>query len=223
MIILAIDTALGACAAALLEDGRVRAAQSVAMLRGHAEALMPMIAAVMDEAGAEFSDLDRVAVTVGPGSFTGLRVGVAAARGIALAAEKPAVGVTTLDALAPLPGSENHAQASVIDARHGHVYAQIRDADGTLRLAPCVIAIEALRPLLGGVCVTGTGLAALRDGWPASLPAPLAWNERAAPDIAAVAALGAAVPADAAPKPFYLKPPDAKPAARSSLAGLTAP
>ena len=74
--------------------------RSVPMMRGHAEALMPMIAAVMSAAGMEFAALDRIAVTVGPGSFTGLRVGVAAARGIALAAGKPAVGLTTLAALA---------------------------------------------------------------------------------------------------------------------------
>jgi tRNA threonylcarbamoyladenosine biosynthesis protein TsaB len=98
MRILAIDTALGACAAAVLDSQRgvILADESIAMMRGHAEALMPLIARVMDAARCEFAELDRVAVTVGPGSFTGLRVGIAAARGIALAAGKPAIGLSTL-------------------------------------------------------------------------------------------------------------------------------
>src|SRR5256885_1314619 len=96
MRVLAIDTALGACAAAVLDSqaGAILASESVGMLRGHAEAVMPMIARVMDAARCEFAGIDRVAVTVGPGSFTGLRVGIAAARGIALAPGRPAIGLS---------------------------------------------------------------------------------------------------------------------------------
>ncbi|MBZ0141385.1 MAG: tRNA (adenosine(37)-N6)-threonylcarbamoyltransferase complex dimerization subunit type 1 TsaB, partial [Pseudorhodoplanes sp.] len=88
MRVLAIDTALEACAAALLDTkrGALLASVSLPMTRGHAEALMPVIETVMRDSGLAFSDLDRIAVTTGPGSFTGLRVGIAAARGIALAA-----------------------------------------------------------------------------------------------------------------------------------------
>src|SRR5580693_8596370 len=102
MLILAIDTALDACAAAVLDTdaGKLIAQQSEAMKRGHAEALMPLIARVIKQAGIGFAALDRIAVTTGPGSFTGLRVGLSAARGIALAANKPVVGVTTLTAYA---------------------------------------------------------------------------------------------------------------------------
>ena len=102
MLILAIDTALDACAAAVLDTdaGKLIAQESQAMKRGHAEALMPLIARVMKASGIAFAALDRIAVTTGPGSFTGLRVGLSAARGIALAAEKPAVGLTTLTAYA---------------------------------------------------------------------------------------------------------------------------
>src|SRR3979490_2165233 len=102
MLILAIDTALDACAAAVLDtaQNRLIAQESLAMKRGHAEALMPLIARVMKESGIAFASLDRIAVTTGPGSFTGLRVGLSAARGLALAANKPAVGVTTLTAYA---------------------------------------------------------------------------------------------------------------------------
>ncbi len=102
MLILAIDTALDACAAAVLDTttSKVIALESQAMKRGHAEALMPLIARVMKESGVAFDALDRIAVTTGPGSFTGLRVGLSAARGIGLAAGKPVVGVTTLSAYA---------------------------------------------------------------------------------------------------------------------------
>ena len=102
MLILAIDTALDACAAAVLDTsaGKLIALESQAMKRGHAEALMPLIARVMKASGVAFAALDRIAATTGPGSFTGLRVGLSAARGIALAAGKPVVGVTTLTAFA---------------------------------------------------------------------------------------------------------------------------
>ena len=101
MLILAIDTALDACAAAVLDTdtAKIIAQESQAMKRGHAEALMPLIARVMKASGIAFTSLDRVAVTKGPGSFTGLRVGLSAARGIALAAGKPVVGVDDADRL----------------------------------------------------------------------------------------------------------------------------
>src|SRR6266508_1091530 len=109
MLILAIDTALDACAAAVLDTsaGGVIAQESQAMKRGHAEALMPLIARVMKASGVAFAALDRIAATTGPGSFTGLRVGLSAARGIALAAGKPVVGVTTLTAFAAPIVSDN--------------------------------------------------------------------------------------------------------------------
>ena len=102
MRVLAIDTALEACSVALLDTGQPDRAvhESLAMTRGHAEALMPMIARVFERASLDAGQLDRIAVTVGPGSFTGLRVGIAAARGIALASGKPAIGLTTLAAYA---------------------------------------------------------------------------------------------------------------------------
>src|SRR5260370_8244364 len=94
MRVLAIDTALDACAAGVLDTSHsdLFASETRAMTRGHAEALLPMIARVMDQAHTEFAELDRIAVTVGPGSFTGGRVGIAAARGIALPPANPAAG-----------------------------------------------------------------------------------------------------------------------------------
>src|SRR3974390_3374060 len=103
MRVLAIDTALAACSAAVLDTeqgGGIVASESLPMVRGHAEALLPLVQRVMQQAGVSFPDIDRVAVTTGPGSFTGLRVGIAAARGMALAAAKPAVGLSTLAAFA---------------------------------------------------------------------------------------------------------------------------
>src|ERR1700736_5346921 len=161
MLILAIDTALDACAAAVLDTdaAKIIAQESEAMKRGHAEALMPLIARVMKASGVAFAALDRVAVTTGPGSFTGLRVGLSAARGIALAAAKPVVGVTTLTAYAAPVVSLNAAQPviSAIDARHDHVYFQVVSGNGGSLVRPRVAPIdEALRaarfgaPPLGG-------------------------------------------------------------------------
>src|SRR5215831_6358450 len=129
MLILAIDTALDACAAAVLdtEAGGLVAHESQPMKRGHAEALMPLIARVMHQSGLSFAALDRIAVTTGPGRFTGLRVGLAAARGIALAAGKPAIGLSTLAAYAtPLVAADaTHPVVAAINARHGQVYIQV--------------------------------------------------------------------------------------------------
>src|SRR6202046_2678989 len=126
MLILAIDTALDACAAGVLdtEAGKLIAQESLAMKRGHAEALRPLIGRVIDQSGIGFAALDRIAVTTGPGSFTGLRVGLSAARGIALAANKPVVGVTTLTAYAaPVVSANNEPPViAAIDARHDQVY-----------------------------------------------------------------------------------------------------
>src|SRR5512147_1269778 len=153
MLILAIDTALDACAAAVLDTSAgIVAQESQAMKRGHAEALMPLIARVMKLSGVAFTALDRIAVTTGPGSFTGLRVGLSAARGIALAAGKPAVGVTTLTAFAAPVVSENdepHPVIAAIDARHDHVYFQALAGDGSSlikpKVAPIAEALDAAR------------------------------------------------------------------------------
>lgn len=132
MKVLAFDTALAACSAAAWADGKILAARHRRLVRGHAEALMPMVEAVMAEAGAAYRDLDLIATTVGPGTFTGLRVGLAAARGVALAAGRPIVGVTTLEALAH--GVDRAALGgrrlvAALDARRGEVYAQVFDGD----------------------------------------------------------------------------------------------
>src|SRR3954467_9541584 len=146
MLILAIDTALDACAAAVLDTNanKLLAHESLPMKRGHAEALMPLIARVMKASGVAFDALDRIAATNGPGSFTGLRVGLSAARGIALAADKPVVGLTTLAAYAAPVVSRNDPQPviSAIDARHGQVYFQVVGGNGGSLVWPRVAPIE---------------------------------------------------------------------------------
>lgn len=246
MIVLAVDTALTNCAVALVacaqdtdggaasSDGAegepspaerssetraridVRATETVAMARGHAEALLPMVARVMTAAGADFSGIDRIAVTVGPGSFTGLRVGISAARGLGLASGKPVVGVTTLAALAaPLAAEEGlFPIISAIDARHGHVYFQVTGGRGTILIRPRAGAIaEAVAASRFGACrLVGDAAALLAENWPARTQPPAQVLSQSAPDIEWVARLGAAIdPKRAPPKPLYLRAPDAKP------------
>ena len=169
MRILAIDTALEACAAAVLdtEQGKVIARESKAMTRGHAEALMPLIERVMIQSGGGFDSLDRFAVTVGPGSFTGLRVGIAAARGLALATGKPAVGLTTLSAFAAplIAADDTHPVVVAIDARHEHVYLQVFGPGGRTLVPPRVASLrDALRAATTsrGPRIVGTGATAIQ-------------------------------------------------------------
>jgi tRNA threonylcarbamoyladenosine biosynthesis protein TsaB len=217
MLILSIDTALDACAAAVLDTaGGVIARESQPMKRGHAEALMPLIARVMKASGVGFAALDRIAATTGPGSFTGLRVGLSAARGIALAAGKPVVGVTTLTAYAAPVVSENgaHPVISAIDARHDHVYFQVLGDDGRSlikpKVAPVAEALEAAR--FGTPHLVGNAADILAARWPADAPPPFKVDQQPAPDITWVAWLGAAVNPESSPaRPYYLRAPDAKP------------
>ncbi len=217
MLILAIDTALDACSAAVLDTNAARliAHESEPMKRGHAEALMPLLARVIKQAGIAFADLDRIAVTTGPGSFTGLRVGLSAARGIALAANKPAVGLTTLTAYTAPVVSQNRQQPviSAIDARHDQVYFQVVGGDGSAliepRVAPIAEALGASR--FGAPHLVGNAAGILADRWPADSPPPFEVDAQPAPDIAWVAWLGAAVAPETAPaRPYYLRAPDAK-------------
>jgi len=219
MRVLALDTALDACAAAVLDTERreLVASETHTMARGHAEALMPLVARVMDAARMQFTEIDRVAVTVGPGSFTGVRVGIAAARGIALAAGKPAIGLTTLAAFtAPHVASGfTGTILPVIDARHGQVYMQVFGPSGRAsippRLASVREAIEAARSGGGEVLIAGSAADLVAAQWPADEPPP-STVASSAPEIGWVARLGAAAQADRAlPKPLYLRPPDARP------------
>jgi tRNA threonylcarbamoyladenosine biosynthesis protein TsaB len=218
MLILAIDTALDACSAGVLDTrvSKLVAQESQPMKRGHAEALMPLIARVMKQASLAFTALDRIAVTTGPGSFTGLRVGLSAARGIALAAGKPVVGVTTLTAYAAPIVSGNGAAPviSAIDARHDHVYVQVVAGDGSSLMSPRVASIEEVLAArrFGVPHLVGNAARMLADRWPKEAPPPFQIDAFPAPDITWVAWLGVAVNPETAPaRPYYLRAPDAKP------------
>jgi len=218
MRVLAIDTALEACSAAVLdaEQGAVLASESIPMTRGHAEALMPLIARVMSDAMLEFLDLDRIAVTVGPGSFTGLRVGVAAARGIAVAAGKPAVGLTTLAAFAApyIAADDVSPLIAAIDARNDQVYMQLFGSAGRSLISPRIAPVrDAVRVATRGPArLVGSGAAMIAAAWPSNEQRPSVVDAARAPRIDWVAQLGAAAAqALSLPKPLYLRAPDAQP------------
>jgi tRNA threonylcarbamoyladenosine biosynthesis protein TsaB len=224
MLILAIDTALEACAVALLdaEAGALRAHEAQTMARGHAEALMPMIERVMKAADVPFSALDRIAATVGPGSFTGLRVGISAARGLGLAADKPVVGVSTLSAFAaPFLSEAGGPIISLIDARHDHVYMQVVGGDGAALVRPRIALIVDVfaQATPDAPRLVGNAARLVADRWPAGLAQPASVEQQAAPDISWVAWLGiAADPAKSKARPLYLRPVDAKPQAVATSA-----
>ncbi len=225
MRVLAIDTALEACSAAVLdtEHGGILASEQLPMARGHAEALMPLLARVLDRAKTEFAAIDRIAVTTGPGSFTGLRVGISAARGIALASAKPAVGLTTLAAYAApyIAANDMLNVVAAIDARHDQVYLQVFGPGGRTLVTPRIASVrDAVRAAgTGTPRLVGSGAKLLAAAWPAGEPAPSVIDERRAPDVDWVARLGAAAAESATPpKPLYLRAPDAQPQNAAQLA-----
>lgn len=211
MKILALDTALAACSVAVWQDGRTLAREQRPMARGQAEALIPMVQAAMVAAGLTFAELDRIAVTVGPGSFTGIRVGLAGARGLGLALGKPVIGVTTLEVLAAM--WPDRPVLAAIDARRGQVYARYFAPD--IDTAPALLSLADASALAAVPGIgAGTGLG---DGAPL-LALPKDWRVVAEtlPDPAALAALAAIRPVtERSPAPLYLRAPDATPARAS--------
>ena len=207
-VILALDTCLAACSVALLRGAEILAWRTEAMTRGHQERLAPMVHDLMAEQGMGFPMIDRIGVTLGPGSFTGLRVGLAFAKGLALALGKPCVGVGTLEALAAGVVGEG-AVAAVIDAGRGRLYLQLFDGGAALS-GPDILSLElAISRLvevfpLGDVTLTGPGVDLLAAALPGAQFAP-----QSAPDPRALARLAARA-AIVAPRPLYLRPPDAK-------------
>ena len=224
MRILGFDTATSACSAAVWEDGRITARRFEPMSRGQSERLIPMVREVLSEAGADFPDLDLLAVTTGPGAFTGLRIGLAAARGMALAGDLACFGVTTLDAVAAGVSETERQKANVLvvlDSKRAEVYAQafrsdLRPLSEAQALMPADLAAlmangegDADRVLVAG---DGAGqvIQALKDK---GIEAVLS-TAPGVPDAATVAAIAAErwspdQPAEPL-RPLYLRPPDAK-------------
>lgn len=186
MLVLAFDTSAAHCAAALLRDGAVIAERREEMAKGQAERLMPLLEELLAGAGLGWRDLDAIGVGIGPGNFTGVRISVAAARGLALALRIPAIGVSTLEALAegaprPLTVAE--------DARRGEAYVQhftetgaeppqlmpvdqITGARQTGSAAQPAPGVEVLPPALPLAVAIGR-IAATKAGTPQPRPAPL--------------------------------------------------
>jgi len=210
MRVLVIDTALDACTAAVFDDGRPLAVRSEPMAKGHQERIGGLVRDVVAQAGAGgFSALDRIGVTVGPGSFTGLRVGLAFAQGLGAALDRPVVGVSTLAALAWSADGGKGRTTALIDARRGQVYVQWFD-NGEPAGAPEALAIETARERLAGDDGrrVGSGATLLAD-------ASAAEAVLTTPTAAALAALTAAAdPTTAPPRPLYLRAPDATPPTR---------
>lgn len=221
MILLAADTAAHLCSACLYDSATEQViGQRVEDIgRGHAERLFPVIEETLTEAGRSLTDLDRLAVSTGPGSFTGIRVGVAAMRGLALALDIPLIGVTVFDCMARMADAED-AVLVALDARRDEVYAQLFAADRTPLEPPQVLPrVQALAlarrhqaALFGSAAPSLEELAA-KEGGPLKVA-----GAPAAIDVAVLAALAATRdPAEARPVPLYLRAPDAKPQAGFAL------
>ncbi|MDQ0420067.1 tRNA threonylcarbamoyladenosine biosynthesis protein TsaB [Peteryoungia aggregata LMG 23059] len=206
MIVLAIDTAGVDCAAAVFDSGsgKLLGRVSETIGRGHAERLMAMIDEALVEANLSLTDIGRIGVTVGPGSFTGIRVGVAAARGLALALGVECVGVSTLEVLAQTTSGTDKPVLAAINAHRDEVYAQGFEA-GVPVGEPLLLELD---DYLARAAVAGTVLV----GSASSLAADR--NAETGPDhypIEIVARISATAKAQGKPKPLYLRGPDAKP------------
>lgn len=209
--VLALDTALAACAVAVSDGAGSLTLDEAVIGVGHAEHLIPQIDAVLAKAGLRPADLGRVVAVVGPGSFTGIRAGLAAARGLGLALGIPVVGVTTLEALAAearvaVPG---RAIVAVLDARRDEVYAQSFAVDGAPSSPPVLLTRAAATALASrhDAVLIGSGAALIAEALPnAQIAGP---QPQAA--ITTILTIGAtrAVP-DRPPGPLYIRAADAK-------------
>ena len=236
-LILAIDTAFSRCLAAVFDPadgGRLLAAREPEIGKGHAERLTRVIDDVLGEAGATYRDLSRVVVTTGPGSFTGIRVGVAAARGLALALDIPAVGISTLQALAhrAINGAINGrsetgddmASAPILaalDARRGEIYAALFSAGGSVLGDPVALQPAALDAMLndagstGPVRLVGSGAEIAAANLAGRSIAIVSAADRIDPET--LARLGSNAAVGKPPSPLYLRSADAKPSSAASL------
>jgi len=204
--VLVIDTALTTCTAAVYRDDRCLALKTEVMARGHAERIGGFVRDAMADAELTFDALDRIGVTVGPGSFTGVRVGLAFAQGLGEALGRPVIGVSTLQALA---ASTNGPEVlAMIDARRDHLYVQ-HFRGGTGQSEPAQLSIEATRDLvayLPGATWVGSGAAVLDPTRALDVVNP-------SPD--ALAGLTRHLdPGQAPARPVYLRAPDATPPTR---------
>ena len=208
MNLLAFDSAQAACSAAVRRDGTLAARRFAHMERGHAEALMPMIVAVLADAGIGFPALDAVAVTIGPGSYTGIRVGLAAAKGIALARSIPLIGVTTLEAVARAARDQRPGAPVlvVLETKRADLYVQGFTADLAPLAPPAAIAPDAVR-VPPGALIVGDGALRLKQHIAGRSDLTFADGDGIV-DAAVVAAIAAERGPSGPVSPLYLRPPD---------------
>jgi len=204
-LLLAVDTTFGACSAALLQGERVLAQRFEGMARGHAEALAPMVEDVMHVANLSFDRLDRLAVTTGPGSFTGQRVGLAFLRGLRLALNIPLIGVTSLAAMAAQARAQSGSDiaAAVHDAKRGEVYVETTAGQAAALMS--IVEAQALLAPLVSLALAGTGAVLVAAACPSAQILPIV-----APDAVWVGRLAEGAPNVGVPRPLYLRAPDAK-------------
>lgn len=223
---LAFDTSADVCAAGLFRDGVPLATASRAMMRGHAEALVPLVLSVCAEAGEPVSACEQIGVTVGPGSFTGVRTGLAAARGFAAATGAQAVGVSSLEAAAYAVRDvfpDVQRLVVLLETRRSDYFAQIFHPDGAPRDEAAVLETSAISAMLAaGDVLTGNAVDRFM-GEAASGPHAVPGSVRRAPgpgavDLGSVAALVAKA-CEPSPNqkvveqslaPLYLRAPEAK-------------
>ncbi|VAV89732.1 tRNA threonylcarbamoyladenosine biosynthesis protein TsaB [hydrothermal vent metagenome] len=210
MYILGLDTTQAACSAAIfnLSSRRICARVWEKMPRGHAEALPAIIAKTLDQAGLSFADITSLATSVGPGTFTGVRVGLSAARGFALALDLPLVGITSLEAIAA--GVENYRQKTILaafDARRDEVYVQLFDK-GEPSQPPQLLDVKSAANLTGGRSVEVVGTASILL---VEQNSALVLSQASdLPDAAVVATLAARQESQDTVQPLYLRRADAK-------------
>lgn len=221
MLILALETSMTACSACIWDDGHSVVHDSLQMKHGHAEALAPLIDRLQKSSGIPWAAFNRIAVTTGPGSFTGLRVGLATARALSLALDIPAVGVTATRALAASVSYGQKDLGSVltlIDTRRGDFYGELFDVTMLQSLCmPTVFSTHALFDLIR-THRKRAPIAICGDTSAFDLPDDLAPFCRIVetvtwPDPTAVARLGTQEVPSGPPTPFYIRPPNATPAA----------
>jgi tRNA threonylcarbamoyl adenosine modification protein YeaZ len=220
MLIIAFDTASAICAACVFDAGTeiVLAQASEDIGTGHAERLMPMIGDVLAAAGVTLADIGLIGCSVGPGSFTGVRVGVAAARGFAQALHVPLAAITTLDAIAAaaLPLAQGRPVRVMIDARRGEVHTQDFAADGTALSAPALLSHAAAASGADGFVLAGSGAGVVLPDRKIVLPDAATG---AIADFARLAALSASQSRTSLTiSPLYLRGADAKPQEDFALA-----
>lgn len=236
MRVLALDTSTSACSVAIWDDGAVLADQFVEMVRGQSEQLVPMIQAVLIECDVRVQDMDMIAVSTGPGAFTGVRIGLATARGLAIASGLPIRGITSLEAVAygaslQVSGAQRDARwdarrddrdiLALIESKRVDIFTQLFGSDLSAKGQP-----EALAPKdVAGYChrnSTGRGLLMLAgdavdrmvehgfDDPDLDAVVSTSVHPQAAVIAAVAAERGLPFPGDSVPAPLYLRPPDVK-------------